>query len=369
MSNSHMIYPVAHLHTLESTAVSVTVARITTRYHCAEHKHSGDAGLTNRVRYRRGGTLRYFPRPALSMPTYPCPTAGCGGWTHRRAGKWHHLPVDFALQLDEACLALHRRICQRCWNRHSNHTLSLDGRIRSRSRSQPSTAPLIEQLLAAADVAQHLCPPAAAHHPHTPAMSHSYPPSSSATNDGSPAPARTTVAAVPVTPAAFFSSHRSRSSETDRLLLLGDCSSYLDAVLATVRDVVQLDLAEDSLHSARLLNSATCTLEQWAAVLRADHRVPVFEYDSCVVDGVSARQAVFERCAMGQPAVYLDHPTFPSRLSKMGLSGWDAEVSRKRWKRVVNEQPEVDASKGQEAHPSMAQKVRADVGCRCQSAT
>ena len=136
---SHMIYPVAHLRTLKSSAVPVTVARTTTRYHCAEHKHSADAALTSRVRYRRGGTLRYFPRPALSMPTYPCSTTGCGGWTHRRAGKWHHLPADFALQLDEARLAVHRRICQRCWNRHSNHTLSLDGRIRSRSRKpQPA---------------------------------------------------------------------------------------------------------------------------------------------------------------------------------------------------------------------------------------
>ena len=148
-------------------------------------------------------------------------------------------------------------------------------------------------------------------------------------------------AAVRVT-CHFFSLYRTRSPSTDRLPL-GPCSTYLDAVVDMVTTVVGLDLAPDSHNNTRILDSPTCTRQQWAAVLRADNRIPVERYSSCAVGGLTAKQTVFERCKMRQPQVYLDHPIFPSALTTMGLSGWEATVQQKRWQKAVDDQPPLSA--------------------------
>jgi hypothetical protein len=148
----------------------------------------------------------------------------------------------------------------------------------------------------------------------------------------------------------FFSSHRSRSNETDQLLL-GDCSAYLNALVGMVTCVVGLDLAPDSLSSTRILDTGVCTRERWAAVLRADNHVAVGSYPCCAIDGVSAKQTVFERCAMGQTHVYLDYPIFPAGLTEMGLGRWEAEVEQRRWQKVINDKPPVSASGRNRDHP------------------
>ena len=127
-------------------------------------------------------------------------------------------------------------------------------------------------------------------------------------------------------------------------MLLGPCSAYLDALIDMMARVVGLDLAPDSLDSTRIVDSPTCTRRQWAAVLRAGNRIPVVSYAACAEGGLSNKQTVFVRCAMGQPQVYLDHSIFPPGLTDMGLGGWEVEVERRRWQKMVDDQPPFAAS-------------------------
>lgn len=122
------------------------------------------------------------------------------------------------------------------------------------------------------------------------------------------------------------------------MLLLGSCSAYLVALVGFVTSVVGLDLAGRH-HNRRLLHASQCTIEQWAAVLRADNRIHVELYSKCADNGLSAEQVVFERCAQGHPRVYLGHPTFPRGLVELGLGGWAKKVDDHRWTKVVNEKP------------------------------
>ena len=64
------------------------------------------------------------------MPALPCPVAQCGGWTNTRRGKWHSIPLQFSLVLDDSRLAKHHRVCNDCWNRHTKPSLPLRGRVR-----------------------------------------------------------------------------------------------------------------------------------------------------------------------------------------------------------------------------------------------
>ena len=92
------------------------------------------------------GRLWGYPSQSLAgvMPSKPCPTLGCREWTANGGGQWHILPPDdsFSLQLDSNNLALHRSVCNECWNCHRCPKRSVRGRHR-----QPSP---FEQLLDAA---------------------------------------------------------------------------------------------------------------------------------------------------------------------------------------------------------------------------
>jgi hypothetical protein len=59
-----------------------------------------------------------------------------------------HIPANFSLLVDEQRAATHNRCCNMCWNRHADHSIPLDGRIRK------PTLSLFEQLLAASDELQ-----------------------------------------------------------------------------------------------------------------------------------------------------------------------------------------------------------------------
>ena len=85
------------------------------------------------------------------MPNKPCPTLGCQAWTANVRGQWYDVKTEYSLQLDEAKLAQHQRVCNNCWNRHQNPTLRLDGRIR-----KPT---LFDQLLDAAALPLRAPPP------------------------------------------------------------------------------------------------------------------------------------------------------------------------------------------------------------------
>ena len=68
-----------------------------------------------------------------SMPVTQCPVHGCGAWSNRWGTKSHPLPSpdSFTLQLDgQAATTVNNRICQRCWERHTDHTMGLAGRTR-----------------------------------------------------------------------------------------------------------------------------------------------------------------------------------------------------------------------------------------------
>ena len=68
-----------------------------------------------------------------SMPVTQCPVHGCGAWSNRWGTKSHPLPSpdSFTLQLDgQVATTVNNRICQRCWERHTDHTMGLAGRTR-----------------------------------------------------------------------------------------------------------------------------------------------------------------------------------------------------------------------------------------------
>ena len=62
-----------------------------------------------------------------------CPVDGCGVWSSRWGKRSHPLPPagSFTLLLSaQVHVSINNRICQPCWKRHSDHTISLDGRTR-----------------------------------------------------------------------------------------------------------------------------------------------------------------------------------------------------------------------------------------------
>ena len=81
-----------------------------------------------------------------------CPVVGCGERSDRWGKKSYPLPSAdiFTLQLASTVdLSVNNRICQRCWERHRDHTMKLDGRIRV--HPIPSPSPL-DALLSAVSI-------------------------------------------------------------------------------------------------------------------------------------------------------------------------------------------------------------------------
>ena len=67
------------------------------------------------------------------MPLLRCPVHGCGTWSSEWGKKSYPLPsLDiFTLQLNALVdVSINNRICQRCWERHRDHSMKLDGRTR-----------------------------------------------------------------------------------------------------------------------------------------------------------------------------------------------------------------------------------------------
>ena len=93
-----------------------------------------------------------------SMPVTQCPVHGCGAWSNRWGTKSHPLPSpdSFTLQLDgQVATTVNNRICQRCWERHTDHTMGLAGR--TRVTPTVSSSPL-DALLSAAIIPFPLSP-------------------------------------------------------------------------------------------------------------------------------------------------------------------------------------------------------------------
>ena len=93
-----------------------------------------------------------------SMPVTQCPVHGCGAWSNRWGTKSHPLPSpdSFTLQLDgQVATTVNNRICQRCWERHTDHTMGLAGR--TRVTPTVSSSPL-DALLSAAIIPFLLSP-------------------------------------------------------------------------------------------------------------------------------------------------------------------------------------------------------------------
>ena len=93
-----------------------------------------------------------------SMPVTQCPVHGCGAWSNRWGTKSHPLPSpdSFTLQLDgQVATTDNNRICQRCWERHTDHTMGLAGR--TRVTPTVSSSPL-DALLSAAIIPFPLSP-------------------------------------------------------------------------------------------------------------------------------------------------------------------------------------------------------------------
>lgn len=67
---------------------------------------------------------------ARAAPNQHCPTLGCRSKTANTRGRWRPRPLNYSLVIDEQRAALHDCICNDCWNRHTGHTRSLDGRTR-----------------------------------------------------------------------------------------------------------------------------------------------------------------------------------------------------------------------------------------------
>ena len=87
-----------------------------------------------------------------------CPVAGCGVWSNRWGKKSYPLPSAniFTLQLDSTIdVSINNRICQPCWERHKDHRMPLDGRIRVHPVASPSP---LDALLSAAISPLPPCP-------------------------------------------------------------------------------------------------------------------------------------------------------------------------------------------------------------------
>ena len=92
------------------------------------------------------------------MPQIRCPVLGC----RRRKDEWgkksYPLPSAdmFTLQLDSTIdVSINNRICQPCWERHKDHRMPLDGRIRVHPVASPSP---LDALLSAAISPLPPCP-------------------------------------------------------------------------------------------------------------------------------------------------------------------------------------------------------------------
>ena len=84
------------------------------------------------------------------MPPLQCPVLGCGLLSHRWGKKSYRLPTPdvFTLQVNSTIdVSINSRICQPCWERHKNHTMKLDGRMRVHPIAAPSP---LDALLSAA---------------------------------------------------------------------------------------------------------------------------------------------------------------------------------------------------------------------------
>lgn len=83
------------------------------------------------------------------MAPSQCPVLGCGRLSHRWGKRSHPLPSadTFTLQFNtQVDVSIHNRICQRCWKRHTDHTISLDGRTRV---VPPTSSSTLDVLLSA----------------------------------------------------------------------------------------------------------------------------------------------------------------------------------------------------------------------------
>ena len=91
---------------------------------------------------------------ALRLPCMPgaklhCPVDGCAERSDRWGKRSHPLPTadSFTLQLNaQFDVSSNNRICQPCWKRHSDHTISLDGRTRV---VPPTSSSALDTLLSA----------------------------------------------------------------------------------------------------------------------------------------------------------------------------------------------------------------------------
>ena len=67
------------------------------------------------------------------MPLTQCPVQDCGRWSSSWGKKSYPVPPadSFTLQLNtHSDVTVNNRICQRCWERHRDHTMQLGGRMR-----------------------------------------------------------------------------------------------------------------------------------------------------------------------------------------------------------------------------------------------
>jgi hypothetical protein len=85
----------------------------------------------------------------MPTPNKQCPVDGCGVWSSRWGKRSHPLPSagSFTLLLNaQVNVSINNRICQPCWKRHSDHTISLDGRTRV---LPPTSSSSLDALLSA----------------------------------------------------------------------------------------------------------------------------------------------------------------------------------------------------------------------------
>ena len=79
------------------------------------------------------------------MPLKRCPVLECGRWSNRWGKKSFPLPSAdlFNLQLDpDLAIPSNDRVCRACWDRHTGHTKSLDGRVLAVKPSPSAPSPL-----------------------------------------------------------------------------------------------------------------------------------------------------------------------------------------------------------------------------------
>jgi len=73
-----------------------------------------------------------------------CPVLGCGKWSHRWKHSGHIIPAAdvFTLQLDpQLATPSNIMICHACWKRHTDPSMSLDGRTRVVPSLSSSSSP------------------------------------------------------------------------------------------------------------------------------------------------------------------------------------------------------------------------------------